>query len=135
MPRRMGHRDQRYLLVGFRTLNRIGLAPQLVEQYCFVRTVSDPRGLDAPLVALLLEQHLAVLEEIVPDVDATHDPLYTEEKARDFHSRSLRDRRPPRYVTSGRVRTSRQLGLPRVAALTGRPCTRRSQHRLAVAPA
>ena len=73
-----------------------GWAPQQVEQHCCIRTLCDPQRLDAPLVALLLEQYLAVLEEIVLDVDATHDPLYMEEKARDFHSRSHRNRCPPR---------------------------------------
>ena len=70
----MGDRDQGYLLVGFRTLNPIGLAPQQVERHCFIRTVSDSGG-TVPQGGLLLERHVAVLEEIVLDVDAAHAPL------------------------------------------------------------
>ena len=47
--------------------------------------MADPERLDALLVDLFQEQHGEVPDEIVLDVDATHDPLHGEQEGRHFH--------------------------------------------------
>ena len=83
---RVRERDRGHPLAGSSTLNRLELGtPEQAEEDRYKRIVADPERLDALLVDLFQEQHGEVPDEIVLDVDATHDPLHGEQEGRHFH--------------------------------------------------
>ena len=99
---RVRERDRGHPLAGSSTLNRLELGtPEQAEEDRYKRIVADPKRLDALLVDLFLEQHAEVPDEIVLDVDATHDPLHGEQEGRHFHGYYDCYCYLPLYVTCG----------------------------------
>ncbi len=99
---RVRERDRGHPLAGSSTLNRLELGtPEQAEEDRYKRIVADPERLDALLVDLFLEQHAEVPDEIVLDVDATHDPLHGEQEGRHFHGYYDCYCYLPLYVTCG----------------------------------
>ncbi len=52
----------------------------------FMKIVADPDGMEESLVKVFLEAHPEAPEQVIPDVDATDDPLHgKQEEGRLFH--------------------------------------------------
>ena len=70
-------------LAGKSTLNRLEHAPATPGRYH--RIGHDGRAIERLLVELFLEGHRTAPQEIVLDLDATHDPLHGRQEGRFFH--------------------------------------------------
>ena len=71
------------------------------------RISADPAAIDRLLVALFLEAHGAVPEEIVLDLDAIDDPPHGAQEGRRFHAYYDCPCCLPLYVTCGRCPTGK----------------------------
>ena len=73
-------------LAGKSTLNRLELTPEVgVGEARYKKVVADFVAMDGLLVDIFLESYAAVPEEIIPDVDATDDPVHGHQAGRFFH--------------------------------------------------
>ena len=107
---RVRERDRGHPLAGSSTLNRLELGtPEQAGQDRYKRIVAAPQRLDALLLDVFLEQQEEEPEELVLDVDATHDPLHGEQEGRHFHGYYDCYCYLPLYVTCGRHVLSGQL--------------------------
>ena len=93
--------DRGQPLAGQSTLNRLELTPVQGPEPKYKKMVADPAGMDALLVELFLEAHPKPPQEVIPDVDATDDPLHGQQEGRFFHGYYQRYCYLPLYIFCG----------------------------------
>lgn len=83
---RRRQRDRGKAGAGRNTLNRLELTPAEANQkHRYKKIVLDEAAVDLAFVELFLEAYAEAPEEIVLDLDATHDPIHGEQEGRFFH--------------------------------------------------
>lgn len=79
-------RDKGRPLASHSTLNRIELAPAVLDDSRRdLKVVHHPEAIEDLLVDLFLDDHKQPPDELVFDLDATHDPLHGQQEGRFFH--------------------------------------------------
>src|SRR3954471_23299653 len=79
-------RDRGKELAGKRTLNRLGLPPVGADkQSRYKKVVCRTHDVERLFVSLFLQAHSLPPERIVPDLDATDDPIHGHQLGRSFH--------------------------------------------------
>ena len=83
---RARQRDQGKALAGKSTLNRLELTGEAVsEEERYKKIAMDQAAVDRVLVEVFLQAHREPPQEIVPDLDATDDPVHGNQEGRFFH--------------------------------------------------
>jgi len=83
---RARERDHGKALAGKSTLNRLELTREKVgPQERYKKIALEEAALDRLLVEVFLQSYARAPEEVVLDLDATHDPLYGHQEGRFFH--------------------------------------------------
>jgi hypothetical protein len=107
-------------LAGKSTLNRMEHAPQgAAERYHKIG--HDPAAIEALLVDVFLEAHVAPPDENVLDLDATDDPIHGDQEGRFFHGYYGGYCYLPLYIFCGRHLLASKLRRANIDAAADRP--------------
>lgn len=87
-------------LAGKSTLNRLELSQPLPTRYHKIS--HDPPAIDSLFVDVFVEAHKRPPKQIIPDIDATDDPLHVNQEGRFFNAYYDAYCYPPLYIFCGR---------------------------------